>query len=149
MITLWRIGTLLKSQWVMLCKDRSFNLGETTNNRIESTFRHVKNVCIKHASLMQFFNEFLSVLITFWNQRNHSYLMALYWKSTKLEGLNSALQQYHEYATPSQLRIICIYQTPVGIKQSTLYCYFSTQCNGLWLRVHPHGKHGTSMQTFV
>ena len=62
----------------MLCKDRSFNLGETTNNRIESTFRHVKNVWIKHASLMQFFNEFLSVLITFWNQRNHSYLMALY-----------------------------------------------------------------------
>ena len=42
----------IKEQWVMFYKDQSFNLGETTNNRIESTFRHVKNVCTKCASLM-------------------------------------------------------------------------------------------------
>ena len=48
----------IKEQWVMFYKDQSFNLGETTNNRIESTFRHVKNVCTKYTSLMQFFNEF-------------------------------------------------------------------------------------------
>ena len=62
----------IKEQWVMFYKDQSFNLGETTNNRIESTFRHVKNVCTKYASLMQFFNEFFSVLKTFRNQRNQA-----------------------------------------------------------------------------
>ena len=90
----------IKEQWVMFYKDQSFNLGETTNNRIESTFRHVKNVCTKYASLMQVFSEFFSVLKTFRKQRNHNYLMALYRKSTKLEDLDSTLQQYHEYATP-------------------------------------------------
>ena len=74
----------IKEQWVVFYKDQSFNLGETTNNRIESTFRHVKNVCTKYASLMQFFNEFFSVLKTFRNQLNNSYLMALHKKSTKL-----------------------------------------------------------------
>ena len=34
----------------MFHKDQSFNHGETGNNRIESTFRHVKNVCTKYAS---------------------------------------------------------------------------------------------------
>ena len=85
-----------KEQWVMFYKDQSFNLGETTNNRIESTFRHVKNVSTKYASLMQF----LSVLKTLKNQRDYSYLMALHRKSTKLESLDSTLQHYHEYATP-------------------------------------------------
>ena len=32
----------VKEQWVVFYKDQTFNLGETTNNRIESTFRHVK-----------------------------------------------------------------------------------------------------------
>ena len=77
----------------MFYKDKTFNLGEAANNRIESTFRHAKNVCTKYASLMQFFNEFFSVLKTFRNQRNYSYLMALHRKSTKLEGLDSTLQQ--------------------------------------------------------
>ena len=40
----------IKEQWVMFHKDQSFNHGETGNNRIESTFRHVKNVCAKYAS---------------------------------------------------------------------------------------------------
>ena len=48
---------------------------------------------------MQFFNEFFSVLKTFKNQRNHSYLMTLHRKSTKLKGLDSTLQQNHDYAT--------------------------------------------------
>ena len=86
----------IKEQWVMFYKDQTFNLGETTNNRIESTFRHVKNVSTKYASLMQF----LSVLKTLKNQRDYSYLMALHRKSTKLESLDSTLQHYHEYATP-------------------------------------------------
>ena len=55
---------------------------------------------------MQFFNEFFLVLKTFRNQRNHSYLMALHRKSTKLKGLDSTPQQYHEYATPYAFRYI-------------------------------------------
>ena len=42
--------------------------------------------------------------------------MALNRKSTKLEGLDSTLQQYHEYATPYAFAYI---KTPVGIKQNT------------------------------
>ena len=49
--------------------------------------------------LMQFFNEFFSLLKSFRNQRNHSYLMTLHRKSTKLKGLDSTLQQNHVYAT--------------------------------------------------
>ena len=40
----------IQEQWVMFYKDQSFNLGETTNNRIEFIFIHVKNVCTKYAS---------------------------------------------------------------------------------------------------
>ena len=40
----------IKEQWVVFYKDQSFNLGETANSRIESTFSHVKNVCTKYAS---------------------------------------------------------------------------------------------------
>ena len=32
----------IKEHWVMFYKGLTFNLGKTTNNRIESTFRHVK-----------------------------------------------------------------------------------------------------------
>ena len=56
-----------------------------------------KNVCTKEASLIQFFNEFFSVLETFRNQRNHSFLMALHRNSTELE--DPTLQQLHQYAT--------------------------------------------------
>ena len=40
----------IEEQGVMFYKDQSFNLGETSNNRIETTFRQVKNVCPKYAS---------------------------------------------------------------------------------------------------
>ena len=40
----------IEEQWVMFYKDQSFNLGETANNRIETTLRQVKNVCPKYAS---------------------------------------------------------------------------------------------------
>ena len=40
----------IKKQWVMFYKDQSFNLGETANNRMESAFRNVKNICTKYAS---------------------------------------------------------------------------------------------------
>ena len=37
----------IKEQWVSCFKDSSFNLGETTNNRLESTFNKIKSVCSK------------------------------------------------------------------------------------------------------
>ena len=45
----------IKDQWVACFKDKAFNLGETTNNRLESTFSKIKSVCSRYASLMQFF----------------------------------------------------------------------------------------------
>ena len=96
----------IKEQWVMFYKDQSFNFGETTNNGIESTFRLVKNFSTQYASSIQFFNEFFSVLKTFRNHHNHSCLMALHRKSTKLEGLHPTLQEYHESSTPYGLTYI-------------------------------------------
>ena len=40
----------IEEQGVMFYKDQSFNLGETANNRIESAFRNVKNICTEYAS---------------------------------------------------------------------------------------------------
>ena len=37
----------IKHQWVSSFKDLCANLGETTNNRLESTFNKLKSVCTK------------------------------------------------------------------------------------------------------
>ena len=42
----------IKNQWVFAFKDSHINLGETTNNHLESTFNKLKSVCSKYASLM-------------------------------------------------------------------------------------------------
>ena len=76
----------------MFYKDQNFNLGENTNNRLESLFRHIKNVCSKYASLLQFFNEFFSVLKVFIDRHNHNYLMAIHRKPTELDDLDLFLQ---------------------------------------------------------
>ena len=52
----------IREQWVACFKDKHLNLGETTNNRLESTFSKFKSVCSRYASLMQFCTEFMSVL---------------------------------------------------------------------------------------
>ena len=51
----------IKEQWVACFKDQTFNMGETTNNRLKSTFFKIKSVCSRYASLMQFF---LSILMS-------------------------------------------------------------------------------------
>ena len=38
----------IKSQWVFAFKDSHMNLGETTNNCLESTFNKLKSVCSKY-----------------------------------------------------------------------------------------------------
>ena len=45
----------IKDQWMVYFKDKTFNLGETTNNSLESIFSKIKSVCSRYASLMQFF----------------------------------------------------------------------------------------------
>ena len=104
----------IKEQWVTYCKDQTFNLGETINNRLESTFKYVKSVCSKYSRLMQFFTEFIYVLKTFRSQRNYLYLMALNRKPTTLANVDLSLQQYLSY-----INTVCIfsYKASVGGKQ--------------------------------
>ena len=52
----------IKDQWVACFKDKTINLGENTNNRLESMFGKIKSVCSKHAILIHFFHKFFSVL---------------------------------------------------------------------------------------
>ena len=40
----------IKEQWVAYYKDKSFNRGETTNNRLESTFTKIKSVCSRYSN---------------------------------------------------------------------------------------------------
>ena len=42
-------------------------LGENNNNRLESNFNKIKDVCSRYSSLMQFFHEFISVLSVKYN----------------------------------------------------------------------------------
>ena len=67
----------IKNQWVFAFKDSHMNLGQTTNNRLESTFNKLKSVCSKYASLMQFFLEFFTFLGAIRNDRNRHHLMTL------------------------------------------------------------------------
>ena len=47
----------IKEQWVVCFKYEMLSLGETTNNRIQSTFQKVKSVCSKFSTLRQFFDD--------------------------------------------------------------------------------------------
>ena len=67
----------IREQWEKTFKDATFSLGETTNNRLQSTFNKIKNVCSKYASLLQFFTEFFSVINSLRIEHSHQCLMAL------------------------------------------------------------------------
>ena len=67
--------------------------------------------------------------IFFRNQRKHWYLMALYRKSTKLEGFDPALQQYHEYVTPYEFAYIKC-QWELSRKFDNVTSAHSTMVNG-------------------
>ena len=90
----------IREQWAKTFKDATFNLGETTNNHLESTFNKIKNVCFKYASLLQFFTEFFSVINSLRNERSHQCLMAPSRKPIALQDLDSDLQSYIEFVTP-------------------------------------------------
>jgi len=90
----------IRDQWVSFFKDLHMNLGETTNNRLESTFSKIKSVCHKYASLVQFFSEFHAVLECLRNERNHTFVMALARKATEIENLDNDLKRYSTFLTP-------------------------------------------------
>ena len=87
----------IRHQWVTCFKDDSFSLGETTNNRLESTNAKIKSVCSKHGSLLQFFTEFFAVLGALRNERKHHHLMAMSRRPTNSISLDEDLEGYSNY----------------------------------------------------
>lgn len=91
----------------MTCfKDKNLNLGETTNNRLESTFSKLKSVCSRYASLLQLCSEFMSVVNCLREERNHHYVMAISRRQTEFEHLTKDLQEYSQYLTPYAFQFV-------------------------------------------
>ena len=89
----------IRHQWVTCFKDDSFSLGETTNNRLESTNAKIKSACSKHGSLLQFFTEFFAVLGALRNERKHHHLMAMTRRPANSTSLDEDLERYSNYLT--------------------------------------------------
>ena len=66
----------------------NLNFGENTNNRLESTFNKIKDVCSRYSSLIQFFNEFISVLSVLRNERKHSKMMSILRKGVGYQNMD-------------------------------------------------------------
>ena len=66
----------IKKEWVSCYKGRCFNLGESTNNRLESLNGKIKSVCTRFASLYTFFQDFFSVLRVLRGERTHASVIA-------------------------------------------------------------------------
>lgn len=96
----------IKEQLVACFKDKTFNLGETTNNRLESTFSKIKSVCSRYATLTQFFSEFCCVLKSLREQRNYHYLMAITRKKTEFGSLDKVLQLCCDCLTPYAFKFV-------------------------------------------
>ena len=96
----------INEQWVTCFKDKHLNLGETTNNRLESTFSKLKSVCSRYASLLQFCSEFMSVLKCLREERNHHYVMAISRRQTGYEHFTQDLQKYSQNLTPYAFKFV-------------------------------------------
>lgn len=96
----------IKDQWVSCFKDNTLNLGERTNNRLETTFSKIKSVCSKYASLVQFFHEFFSVLASLRSERSHHYLMALTRRPIDYGTMDETLQLYSDLLTPYSFNFV-------------------------------------------
>lgn len=91
----------------MACfEDEALNLGENTNNHIESIFSKIKSICSKYASLLQFFPEFFSVLRTLQYERNHHYLMVSARKLVENQHHDPSVQQYAQHLTPYAFQFV-------------------------------------------
>ena len=58
-------------------KDSASLLGERTNNHLEGINDKVKHVCSRYVSLSKFFEQFIAVLSSLRNERDHVTLMAM------------------------------------------------------------------------
>ena len=96
----------IRQQWVACFKDKHLNLGETTNNRLESTFSKFRSVCSRYASLLQFCTEFISVLQCLREERNHHYVMTITRRQTEFEHLCKDLQEYSKTVTPYAFKFV-------------------------------------------
>ena len=96
----------IREQWVACFKDKHLNLGETTTNRLESTFSKLKSVCSRYASLLQFCSEFTSVLQCLREERNHHYVMAITRRQTEFDHFGQDLQAYSKNLTPYAFKFV-------------------------------------------
>ena len=105
--TNWHI---IRHEWVDAYKSFSFTLGERTNNRLESINGKIKSVCSRYASLSRFFDQFLSLLSTLRNERNHDAIMALVKKPIIS----------HDVCDPNVISLLTPYAAHYVSKQMTL-----------------------------
>ena len=96
----------IKEQWVTCFKDNTMNLGDRTNNRLESTFGKLKSVCSKYASLLQFFHEFFAVLASLRNERNHHFLMTFTRRPIDYVTFDGILKNYSDFLTPYSFEFV-------------------------------------------
>ena len=68
---------IIGCEWVEANKSFSFTLGKRTNNRFESINGKMKSLCSRYASLSRFFYQFMSLMETLRNERNHDAIMVL------------------------------------------------------------------------
>ena len=62
---------LNRQEWVAGIVLNNLTLLNTTNNRIERLNRDIKTVCMRNASLVDFFKDFLTYLTTHFVERDH------------------------------------------------------------------------------
>ena len=89
----------IKEQWVSCFKDSIFNLGETTNKRLESANAKIKSVCSRYGTL-QFFTEIFAVLGALRNERTHQQLMGLSRLPIDMDSYEEDLRAYAKIVTP-------------------------------------------------
>ena len=87
-------------QWVSCFKDSIFNLGEMTNNRLESANAKIKSVCSRYGTLLQFFTEMFAVLGALRNERTHQQLMGLSRLPIDMDSYEEDLRAYANILTP-------------------------------------------------
>ena len=90
----------IKEEWVSCFKNKDFNIGETTNNRLESFNSKIKDVCSSYGSIKQFFSDLFSLLGALRNERRHCQIMALVRKPIRFESQPEELQQWVSFVTP-------------------------------------------------
>ena len=95
----------IRHEWVECFRGFSFTLGEKTNNRLESINGKVKSVCSRYVSLSKFFEQFLAVLSSLRNERDHATLMALVKRVTTLPH-DSVEVQYEQLLTPYACKFV-------------------------------------------